>query len=249
MKAWAALMRKTRPAGANGVPPTTPVRMGLRDARAAIDFPVDSPIHMHALPESRALTALRRATADHHRAVEAVTRLDGDWGLDHYTRVLWGFEAFLKHWEPAMQAALPHRLRPWFASRSRMPFLQADLDLLGRPAPPPEGQDAALRPWPRLSSPAAAMGSLYVLEGSALGGQLIARRLRERHGRGAGEGGAYFTGWAARTGEMWRQFRAELAAELGDDEAAIAQACEGAVDTFRALIGHFEALVDEHIAA
>jgi heme oxygenase len=140
--------------------------------------------------------------------------------------VLQVLDAFLAAWEPAMATALPARFHQWLDARSRRPFLQRDLQALGIPAAPP----AVLPPF---DSDAAAWGSLYVLEGSALGGRVITRGLASA-GLHAGTGAAYFHGWGDDVGDMWREARELLLSELAAP-AAVAQACDAACATFDTL--------------
>jgi heme oxygenase len=92
---------------------------------------------------------------------------------------------------------------------------------------------------------------MYVLEGSALGGQVIARALRERWALGPHNGAAYFGGHGADTGACWADFRRRLAQEVdAHDAAACRSACAAAVATFTALQRSFEqVLSDEPRAA
>jgi heme oxygenase len=159
----------------------------------------------------------------------------------HYARVLQVFEAFLLTWEPAVAAALPARWQGWLRARSRRHFLLQDLAALG------VERLHAGAPAPELGDAAAAWGSLYVLEGSALGGQAITRSLAEAgwHARG---GGAYFRGWDAETGPMWREFRTILEAQVAAPAAA-AQACDAACRTFDLLSNLLEAALHERAPA
>ncbi|MDC8014397.1 biliverdin-producing heme oxygenase [Tahibacter soli] len=91
-----------------------------------------------------------------------------------------------------------------------------------------------------LDGPAAALGSMYVLEASALGGLVVARAVSGQHGLGPSHGARYFVGWGERTGTLWREFRATLDAELGDADHLSDRACAAAVATFEALIDVFE---------
>ena len=144
----------------------------------------------------------------------------------HYARVLRVLDAFLAGWEPAVAAALPAPWQEWLRARSRRAFLQHDLRMLGV-APAPAARTGAL------GSEAAAWGSVYVMEGSALGGQFIARTLAH-DGVTPATGGAYFHGWGGATAGMWREVRGLLAAHLGSP-AAVAQACDAACVTFDTL--------------
>ncbi|TXD71199.1 biliverdin-producing heme oxygenase, partial [Mitsuaria sp. TWR114] len=85
----------------------------------------------------------------------------------------------------------------------------------------------------------AAFGSLYVLEGSALGGQVLTPMLLARHGLTPERGAAYFHGFGERTGAMWREFRQLADAQAGANETDRDAACHAAVQTFQALIETF----------
>jgi heme oxygenase len=108
------------------------------------------------------------------------------------------------------------------ASRARAPAIAAALCQLGLPAATPVATLA-------IASTAAALGALYVLEGSSLGGRLILRDLR---GRGADTTGlAFLDPYGDQTGAHWRALIAVLEHELAT-EAARAEACAGALATF-----------------
>jgi heme oxygenase len=115
--------------------------------------------------------ALRAATRSHHERVDRLIDLHRIGEAAYYQRILQGFDAFLRAWEARVLAALPPARHAWLHERSRRAFLQDDLRVL-RIAPLPHA--AAV---PALASAAAAWGSVYVMEGSALGGQVISRTL------------------------------------------------------------------------
>ena len=196
--------------------------------------------------ETDLLPRLRRSTGPLHDEIEALLRLEAPMPLLRYGRILRGFHEFLQLWELRVRHALPERLRPWFDARARSPFAARDLAALGLPEAP---TDTTLRDAARaaqhgllLDSPAAAIGSLYVIEGSALGGQVLTPKLFAAHGLTPDHGAAYFHGFGARTGAMWREFRQLAQAEAGGDEAQRAAASRAAVETFRALIATFGAI-------
>ena len=56
---------------------------------------------------------------------------------------------------------------------------------------------------PRLSCAEDLAGCLYVLEGACLGGQVIARTLRQRLGVAKGSGASFFVGDAEATSARW----------------------------------------------
>ena len=188
------------------------------------------------------LAVLREATAPAHEAIDRQLQLGADLALERYVRILQGFEGFLSAWEPAVAGVLPPEQRAWFSGRSRLAFVRQDLALLAPGAP--SGPAPMLPP---LLNRAAAFGAMYVLEGSALGGQVIARRIAERFGFDGQRGAAYFHGFGGRTGSLWREFRERLETEV--DPAARGDACAAAVGTFEALGLHFETVLrDEAVA-
>jgi heme oxygenase (biliverdin-IX-beta and delta-forming) len=192
-------------------------------------------------PASTALSALRSATASRHHATEALLGLGGPLDRARYGRILQGFEAFLASWEPRIAQALPAELRPWFARRSRLALVRRDLEALGlsRLAQPQETGGA--------HDAASVFGALYVMEGSALGGRVISRRLAEHMGLDADTGAAYFNGPGADTGAQWREFLQLLADRVAPADEQ--RACRGAERTFDALGGLFRKILNEPAAA
>ena len=87
---------------------------------------------------------------------------------------------------------------------------------------------------PVIDSLAAALGCMYVLEGSSLGGRIITRHVRAKLGITEETGGRFFHGYGEQTGEMWRAFRASVSAcpvTLAARETMV----EAAIATFRLL--------------
>lgn len=191
--------------------------------------------------EPTILAHLRQATNRYHRALEEQLRLEGSISREHYGRVLQGFHSFLSAWEPLVSTALPASMRAWARQGRNAALVEQDLRALGMEVPAP----AVLQL--NLTTRAAAMGSLYVLEGSAVGAQVIAPRLTEELGLHAGNGAAFFaTGPAA--AQRWRDFRFLL--EQGVvSQTAREQACAAAVSTFTALGRTFNAFVNEPAVA
>jgi len=110
------------------------------------------------------------------------------------------------------------------AQRYRAPLILTDLARIGITTEPP------LCPTlPPLHTLAQLLGAMYVLEGSTLGGQVIKRQLAKADIPLQ----AYFTGYAERTGPMWKSFCQLLTeATQPEDQAAVVQS---AVLTFQTL--------------
>lgn len=177
----------------------------------------------------RAIDELRAATARHHQVIDALMRMDQDFSVAHYGRALQAFESFLTQWEPLVSGALPVSLQHWAEGLRRLPLARRDMAVLALPLRRDIAIDLAL------PDEAAALGSMYVLEGSTLGGVVIARRLRRQHGIEAHNGGAYFAGWGAATASNWRRFGQVLETRIGTDAAARQRAALAAAETFSAL--------------
>ncbi len=166
---------------------------------------------MPASPTPSLLSALRVGTRDLHDRTEVAFVLAGpDVSRDAYVAVLAHLaaysaraEAALAPWAPAL-AALGLDL----AARRKAPLLRRDLAALGarRDAAPAGAALAAERHDRPLPSAAAALGTLYVLEGATLGGQLLRRRLGPALGLTAASGLAFFTAYGAEVGPMWKAF-------------------------------------------
>jgi heme oxygenase len=82
----------------------------------------------------------------------------------------------------------------------------------------------------RFNSAEAVVGALYVLEGSTLGGQVIARQLAESIGVYPGKGASFFYGHGDDTQAHWKEFLC-FAAEVCST-GSIELACEAAVGMF-----------------
>lgn len=189
--------------------------------------------------------ALRAGTRERHALIEQALALhtlaDEPQGLARYGRVLQALALFQQHWQPHMRAALPRALQPWLDRSPRAEWLAADLAALGLPVPSAAeaGQAVPVLPWPERMAPVAALASLYVLEGSALGGQVIVRGLARRAPALAVRAARYFSGHGEATGAGWRAFCAELARFSPEGEGAAArtaQAVAAANATFDALL-------------
>lgn len=166
------------------------------------------------------LEQLRQQTRDCHDRLEAqLDLLDVTLGKARYTALLVRFHALWQGLEPQLASLLNEA---FWAPRRRLPWLDADLAALGL-APP-----AAVRA-PALGDEASALGALYVVEGSTLGGRVILRHL-DRLGL---QPARYFSGYGEATGAMWKGFVTRL-------EAAPAAAAPAIVAGASLTFDHFQ---------
>ena len=164
--------------------------------------------------EARA--ALRAGTAaDHERLDDLFGRLRLDAPQD-YRAFLSAHAMALTAIEQALDAADFAAMLDDWPQRRRADALAADLAAIGAPVPAP-------LPAPALATPAARWGAAYVVEGSRLGGALLARSVPEGLPKS-------YLGSVQPPG-MWRKFLEKLdkALPLPQD---IAQATESARATF-----------------
>jgi len=187
----------------------------------------------HAEPKSSpssALAALKAATQHEHDALDAaLDLLNPDIGAIAYRRHLEAFFGFYAPMERAMSAVdgySEHGID--LNARCKAGLLRADLLSLG------VGEPDALpmcETLPSLPSLATAFGTLYVLEGASLGGQIISRHVEKQFGYTAAHGAQFFNGYGARTGEMWMTFRRAVDT-YGSEPEPRDEMIEGALATF-----------------
>ncbi|HET9622106.1 MAG TPA: biliverdin-producing heme oxygenase [Kofleriaceae bacterium] len=172
---------------------------------------------MAVAQEVSLLAALRARTAAQHAALDDAFR--GALTRDRYVAFLQASLAVLARLEPALATWLPAAVTP-----SRVERLRADLAALGA-AP---GADAGNVAVP--ATRAASLGAAYVVEGSTLGGLMLAERFERALGIGL-EATTYLRLRGRDTARHWRGFLAELATAAASDAA---EACAAAAATFDA---------------
>ncbi|MDR5854628.1 biliverdin-producing heme oxygenase [Caballeronia sp. LZ062] len=181
------------------------------------------------------LSRLKQETAACHSRLEHALDLMRDGLLrDHYIALLGRFYGYVAPWEDAVAVCLPASLQAFFDERRKAPLLAADLAALsGERAAAESVVVADARSLPRLDDLGSAFGSLYVMEGSTLGGRFIAPHVAAQLSLAPGVGNAYFDGYGSRTGSMWNAFRETAAAVV--PEAQYDAAVRAAIETFESL--------------
>jgi heme oxygenase len=184
------------------------------------------------------LQRLREQTQPSHKRLESrLDLLERVLSLDRYRALLARFYGFYVPVEASLErlcrSSLPELQYP---QRRKAHLLVQDMEALGSS----RAQIDALplcQDLPTLHSFPQALGCLYVLEGSTLGGQIISRHLHGVHGLDAENCSAFFRSYGPQVGVMWRAFGAALDAyPLGQEEDIIVMhaACEtfGALETW-----------------
>lgn len=179
------------------------------------------------------LRALREGTRACHKGLEQRLPFFSDgFDLPAYRRLIEAYHGF----HAPLEAALGSYQG---VERNKVPALARDLFALGLDATEIDAlpQCGAL---PVIDSEASALGVMYVLEGSTLGGQVLKRAMADRLGIDADSGAAFFDVYGPLTGAHWRSFLARLAG-ASQSPAALAGAVHAAVATFEG----FEQWLDE----
>ena len=140
--------------------------------------------------------------------------MDEELDVDTYVECLLKLHGIIAAWEEWAAPNAPAWIQPLLAARRRGQLLTLDLTWFGADA---SGEARAT--LPEMRDDASLLGAMYVLEGSTLGGQVIARHVERVLGLTAGQGNAYFRGHTEQTGQLWKEFCDALRTKLPDSEA------------------------------
>lgn len=176
------------------------------------------------------LQQLKQATLGQHEQLEQhLQLLRPTMSLPEYRALLESLYGFYAPWE---QCAAPflHRVLPgFFEKRCKTPFLEKDLRVL-------RSNLAAIPQCPSLpdtTSLLTLLGSLYVLEGATLGGQILTKHFVRQFHLSCEEGCSFFSSYGLAVGQRWRVFCDLLISYSSPDHNAVI--VQSAVDTFRYL--------------
>lgn len=170
---------------------------------------------------------LKRLTAPFHTMIEAnrfaTSLMSGAMSLDEYGEWLLRYYAFHKRIEECFDLfqneALAYDLD--VEMRKKVALLEADLQSLDVVIPADTGCEVHT-----IGSLHDLFGSMYVLEGSTMGGMVIAKQIERHFGSDAPK--SYFLPYRERHMEMWRGFLSALATfheKSGEDERIVVAAC------------------------
>jgi len=205
---------------------------------AVLDVPTTPPVPPDPNRPDSARDILRRETDVAHRRLHvdpflsavAESRIDRP-GFRAVLAHLYGFYAPLEDRLAASGFGAVAGLD--FATHARAPLLRDDLLFLGLSA----GQIddlTACDALPAIDSAAAFLGCLYVLDGSRLGGALLARALDSLFPADQIAGRSFFAAHRDRVGLLWRETCAAIEA-CGSDRHRLHDMVRSAQETFAAL--------------
>lgn len=179
------------------------------------------------------LTELKTQTAEQHAALEAQMQIIRHFETKgSYLKLLERFFTLYEPLELRLEKAAAWSQAEWdFEARRKTSWLREDLQALGLSA-----QDIVALPrcadLPEVAGLAEAVGCLYVLEGSTLGGQVITRLLNQRLPISPQTGGMFFAGYQNETVPKWRQFGGWAEAWAGKNPDQTSRAVDAARKTF-----------------
>lgn len=183
---------------------------------------------------------LRAATAEKHKAAEAVSFsgkiMSGTLSCNEYTVLVKGNYIVHRLLEEKLRGVIPAHHPIDLPAREKLPLLIRDLEDLGIDHEKLDIEFAAAY-LPAITSLPAAVGCLYVLEGSTLGGNVIYKALKKSPATSSFPMN-YYCCYGAQTGAMWKAFTDQInAMQISEhDEAEI---ITNAKQTFDLYIGVF----------
>jgi heme oxygenase len=178
------------------------------------------------------LARLKRETRSQHESTEGdVDLMRPDFTKENYRDLLVKFYSFYKPFEDKVsQAIAENRIEFNHSERLNTPKLEKDLKSLGMSDEEISNIETT-EEIPQLDSKERIFGSLYVIEGSTLGGQVISRHLKQNLGIDETNGTAFFSGYGKETGPMWKAF-GEAITNFADKSDNHDEIIAGARETF-----------------
>ncbi|RZL20092.1 MAG: heme oxygenase [Pedobacter sp.] len=128
---------------------------------------------------------------------------------------------------------------PDMDSRRKAGSLAADLGAFNGEVPPLAHKEDL----PVIDSPLQALGALYVIEGSTLGGKIISKMVSKQLGMPDNKGLSFFNGYEDASEDMWVKFKAMLnsSAKNLEEEAIVIAAAN---DTFSKFSSRMDAVLN-----
>lgn len=170
-------------------------------------------------------TKIKEATKGPHQEVEkkVVLKIKSIRSEADYADLLKHFYAYFNAVEQAIAPYITSAVLSDLSERRNASYIKADIEALGATV---EELPAAVAP--DISNVVQALGALYVLEGSIMGGPYIVQMLQKG---GLTKGFSFFSGYGADSGQKWAAFTQVLNA-IAETEEESEQALNSAHETF-----------------
>jgi heme oxygenase len=171
---------------------------------------------------------IQETKVDHHNVEGAVPLMHQGLEIAEYVQCLQRIYGVVAAWEERAAEVAPEWFRPSLRARRRSPLLEQDLAWFGA------GEQDDGRPvLPEMDNLPGLFGTMYVMEGSTLGGQFIARHVEAALHLREGRGNSYFRGHGSQTGPFWKDFCEMLKLRIPDEETdAVVVSAKAMFSTF-----------------
>jgi heme oxygenase len=163
----------------------------------------NSPIFTPMLTEK-----IKACTLSTHQALEKqlVQKIRVLKDMDDYRALLQVFYRYFGGLEALIAPFITTAELPDYQQRRKAEHIAADLRQLGATLP----AIAGAAELPLINTTAGALGALYVMEGSTLGGQIIVKMLRKQLGAEMFFPASFFNGYGPQTAQRWAGFQTAL---------------------------------------
>lgn len=168
---------------------------------------------------------IKESTQAAHQKTEGIVvrQLKSIRSESDYAEVLKGLYAYFRAVENNITPFITTEVLPDLGERRNSSYIQKDIEALGGTVDNLPEVNA-----PKVNNVLEALSSLYVLEGSIMGGPYIVQMLNKY---GIERGTSFFEGYGANSGQMWAGFTAVLN-KYGEDPNTHQRAIEIANQTF-----------------
>ena len=168
---------------------------------------------------------IRDATKPAHLSLEkiVVQQLKSIKSNEDYAAFLTKFYTYFSQVEKAIAPYITAKLLPDHSERRNSSFLKNDIEVLGSNVANVKEVEI-----PAISNAVSALGALYVMEGSIMGGKIIIQMLEKL---GITSGVSFFSGYGQETGQKWGVFT-KVMNETASSEEDEQQAVNTANETF-----------------
>ena len=184
-----------------------------------INMPSDKDIH----------ALLKLSTAPIHRRLEEVNFLSGpNPSYEDYVKFITATYQILVPLEKKLNTIFLENPEIHFQMKNKSPLLLSDLNSCGVSL----SQLSFSSFLPEVSSVAQAFGALYVIEGSALGGQFLTKKLTSLYGSRLENSLSYLRGEGLKTFPLWKEFLGKLENYCGENEERKSLVVQSAIKTF-----------------
>lgn len=158
---------------------------------------------------------LKEQTLTNHQQLEKklVGQLKAIRSKEEYANLIKLFYGYFGGLETRINSVLDAKQFPDSADRRKTDALANDLTYLGAAVPTKAEGDAL----PDIYTHLQAVGALYVIEGSTLGGKIISKMMQQQLGL-EHDGLTFFQGYSDRSNQMWDTFKDMLNSQAQNPE-------------------------------